>query len=65
MIPIFDERVDQLLAPADELFWVSMYDELKDDERRRVIEQVCRNSPSYVSLLRRIDDLVLWMAAAP
>jgi Family of unknown function (DUF6308) len=64
MIPIFDERVDQLLAPADELFWVSMYDELKDDEHRRVIEQVCRNTPSYVSLLRRID-VALWMAAAP
>jgi hypothetical protein len=41
-----------------------MYDELKDDEHRRVIEQVCRNTPSYVSLLRRID-VALWMAAAP
>jgi hypothetical protein len=64
MIPIFDERVDQILAPRDELFWVSMYDELKDDERRDVIERVCQNAPPYISLLRRID-VALWMAAAP
>jgi hypothetical protein len=41
-----------------------MYDELIDDERRRVIEEICPNAPSYVSLLRSID-VALWMAAAP
>ena len=47
-----------------ELWWVSMYDEVRDDERRRVIEEICPNAPSYVSLLRGID-VALWMAAAP
>jgi hypothetical protein len=31
-----------------------MYDEVRDDERRRVIEEICPNAPSYVSLLRGI-----------
>ena len=47
-----------------ELLWVSMYDEVRDDERRRVIEEICPNAPSYVSLLRGID-VALWIAAAP
>ena len=64
MIPIFDERVDQMLAPRDELFWVSMYDVLKDNERRNVIERVCGAAPAHISLLRCID-VALWMAAAP
>lgn len=64
MIPIFDTRVDRLLGAPDGFFWVSMYDELIADDRRRAIENVCRNAPSHVSLLRRID-VALWMAAAP
>ncbi len=64
LIPIFDERVDRMLAPRDELFWVSMHDQLKDDQRRSVIERACRNAPAHVGLLRRID-VALWMAAAP
>ena len=50
-------------GPCRELLWVSMYDEVGDDERRRVIEEMCP-APSYVSLLRGID-VALWMAAAP
>jgi hypothetical protein len=64
MIPIFDDRVDRMLAPKDELFWVSMHDELKDEQRRITIERVCAGAPAHVSLLRRID-VALWMAAAP
>ena len=63
LIPILDERVNRLLQPAEDLFWVSMYDELIDDNHRGSIEQTCRNVPSYVSLLRRIG-VALWMAAA-
>lgn len=63
LIPILDERITAMLEPHDGLFWVSMLDELKDEERREVIEKVCRVAPNHVSLLRRID-VALWMAAA-
>ncbi|MEW5812234.1 MAG: DUF6308 family protein [Actinomycetota bacterium] len=62
MIPILDERVQGLLKPRHELFWVSMHDELSDESRRRTISRVCRHAPPHVSLLRRID-VALWMAA--
>ncbi|OBF46889.1 DUF6308 family protein [Mycolicibacterium monacense] len=63
LIPILDDRITAMLEPAEGLFWVSMLDELKDAERREVIEKVCRSAPAHVSLLRRID-VALWMAAA-
>jgi hypothetical protein len=62
LIPILDERVQGLLKPRDEMFWVSMHDELSDESRRATIEQICRVAPPHVSLLRRID-VALWMAA--
>jgi len=62
LIPILDERVQGLLKPRDELFWVSMHDELSDESRRTTIAEICRVAPPHVSLLRRID-VALWMAA--
>lgn len=62
LIPILDDRVQNLLKPRSELFWVSMYDELADESRRTAIADVCRIAPPHVSLLRRID-VALWMAA--
>jgi hypothetical protein len=63
LIPVVDKRVAAILEPADGLFWASMYEELKDEERREAIAKVCRAAPDHVSLLRRID-VALWMAAA-
>jgi Family of unknown function (DUF6308) len=62
LIPILDKEVQAFLQPRQGLFWVSMYDELSDDCRRKTIADVCRNAPPHVSLLRRMDA-ALWMAA--
>jgi len=40
-----------------------MYDEVRDDERRRVIEEIGPNAPP-TSVSCGID-VALWMAAAP
>lgn len=63
LIPIFDERVEALLAPAPGLFWVSMFDALSDSSARETISNVCRSAPPHIGLLRRID-VAIWMAAA-
>jgi hypothetical protein len=61
LIPVFDNKVKDLLRPPKGQFWVTLYDELKDEARRRAIQQVCSEAPPHVSLLRRID-VALWMA---
>lgn len=62
LVPILYKEVQAFLQPRQGLFWVSMYDELSDDYRRKTIADVCRSAPSHVSLLRRMDA-ALWMAA--
>lgn len=61
LIPVIDKKVEDLLQPKKDLFWLTMHHELADPERRKAIEGVCDNAPSHVSLLRRID-VALWMA---
>jgi hypothetical protein len=61
LIPILDERVEDLLKPQSDLFWVSMYDQLCDSSARATIADVCRNAPPHVGLLRRID-VAIWMS---
>lgn len=63
LIPILDSRVRDLLRPPTELFWVTLHDELADEQRRTTIADVCKAAPPHVSLLRRIDA-ALWMATA-
>lgn len=62
LIPILDKEVKGLLKPPKSGFWVAMYDQLVDSERRRIITEVCEAAPEGVSLLRRID-VALWMHA--
>ena len=63
LIPILDSRVQNLLRSPQELFWVTLCDELSDEHRRATIADVCHAAPPHVSLLRRID-VALWMATA-
>ena len=66
LIPILDSRVSRvqtLLRSPQELFWVTLCDELSDEHRRATIADVCHAAPPHVSLLRRID-VALWMATA-
>ncbi|TDK99183.1 hypothetical protein EI067_06920 [Mycobacterium paragordonae] len=60
LIPILDWKVESLLAPPRDQFWVTMHDQLIDGPRREVIAGVCAAAPPGVSLLRRID-VALWM----
>jgi hypothetical protein len=63
LIPILDERVEEVLKPQGDLFWMSMYDELSNEGERASIAEVCKSAPPHVGLLRRID-VALWMATA-
>lgn len=62
LIPILDKEVARILKPPRGRFWVTMYDQLADPDRRHTIADVCHNGPAHVSLLRRID-VALWMNA--
>lgn len=62
LIPILDSKVEQLLQPPPNRFWVTMRNQLTDEARRRTIDDVCIGAPRRVSLLRRID-VALWMHA--
>jgi hypothetical protein len=55
LIPIIDNKVKAFVQPPDGLFRVKLHDELADESRRTVINEVCRSAPQHVSLLRRID----------
>ena len=61
LIPILDSRVQN--RSPQELFWVTLCDELSDEHRRATIADVCHAAPPHVGLLRRID-VALWMATA-
>jgi hypothetical protein len=41
-----------------ELLWVSMYDEVRDDERRRVIEEICPNAVASTKVVYEPDLMV-------
>lgn len=60
LIPILDWKVELLLAPPRDQFWLTMHDQVVDEARREVIAGVCAVAPQGVSLLRRID-VALWM----
>lgn len=62
LIPILDWKVERLLEPPKNRFWVTMHDQLTDEPRRQTIAEVCTGAPRGVSLLRRID-VALWMHA--
>jgi hypothetical protein len=62
LVPILDKEVKGLLKPPRGRFWVTMYDELSDSARRRIIAEATASAPADVSLLRRID-VALWMHA--
>lgn len=62
LIPILDKEVKALLKPPRGGFWMSMYEQLSVEARRRAIAEVCDVAPDGVSLLRRID-VALWMHA--
>jgi hypothetical protein len=62
LIPILDWKVERLLEPPKDQFWVTMHDQLTDEARRQTIAEVCAVAPRGVSLLRRID-VALWMHA--
>ena len=60
LIPILDSFVEEELKPPKGRFWVTLYDQLSDEPRRRMIAEVCSCAPDNVSLLRRID-VAVWM----
>ena len=62
LIPVYDEKVRQLLDPPAGRLWATLRDELVDDGGRRAIAAVCTTAPDHVGLLRRID-VALWMHA--
>jgi len=50
LIPVFDSGVKRALKPPSGRFWVTMYDQLSDDEgRRQKIAEVCSTAPAEVS----------------
>lgn len=62
LIPVLDNLVRDLLKPPKGRFWLSMYDQLADERRRRQIEEIVECAPAHVSFLRRID-VAVWMHA--
>jgi hypothetical protein len=62
LIPILDKEVKRVLKPPKGRFWVTMYDQLSNEDCRQKITEACATAPAEISLLRRID-VALWMHA--
>lgn len=60
LVPILDDYVKSVVKPPKGRFWVSLYDQLLDENRRNTIAEVCECAPEHVSFLRRID-VAIWM----
>jgi hypothetical protein len=60
LLPVYDNLVKSLLNPHGGAFWLPLYDQLSDPQRRSKIDIACSTAPEHVSLLRRID-VALWM----
>jgi hypothetical protein len=60
LLPVYDNLVKSLLNRHGGPFWLPLYDQLSDPQRRSKIDIACSTAPEHVSLLRRID-VALWM----